>query len=203
MGKLPESFEDWKWPWKEGEVDEDRAAKLIFNALKDKEKAEDRRKSANDQLEAMQTELDDVKASKGSSDEDTQDELKDLRKENRELKAGAGKLDPEHQKQLDRLNDVINLVDKGLPKALAMRVQGDDTEARMEDARELAEVAGVDFGDEDGDKGGDSGEDGGNPNPAQPPRQQPRNLRSGFEDKDKPMPSNPAKAAESLPSLYS
>lgn len=193
-------FEDWRRPWKDGELDEEKAARLIYNLKREVEENETKVTERDEKLETLQTELDEERARKADPDADVQQELKDLRKENRTLKEDANKPNPEHQKELDRLNDVIDLVDKGLPKAVALRVQGDDTDARLEDAKSLAQVMGIeDFGE---DSGGGEGGEGENEDPSGAPQRQPQSqLRSGFERGKPPAKSDPKAAAKVLESV--
>lgn len=203
MGKLPENFDDWRLPWTEAEFDSDKAARLVFNARKGEEKAKERLESEvaskDAEIAQLTTDLTAEKARKSGADEDGQAEILRLKQENEELKAKADKPTAENAKEIERLKDVIDLVDKGLPKALALRVQGEDTEKRLEDAKGLAEAAGVDFGDDDG-----GGNGGGQNQDRQPPGQRPVGpLRTGFEDrKSMETPSDPKKAAGSLPALF-
>ena len=203
MGKLPENFDDWRLPWTEAEFDSDKAARLVFNARKGEEKAKERLESEvaskDAEIAQLTTDLTAEKARKSGADEDGQAEILRLKKENEELKAKADKPTAENAKEIERLNDVIDLVEKGLPKALALRVQGEDTEKRLEDAKGLAEAAGIDFGDDDG--GGDGG---GQNEGRQPPVQRPVGpLRTGFEGRQPAeTPSDPKKAVGSLPPLF-
>jgi hypothetical protein len=202
VGKLPENFEDWRLPWTADEFDSDKAARLVFNARKGEERAKERLESevASKDAEIVQlkTDLDAEKARKTGADEDGQAEILRLKQENEELKAKAEKPTADNAKEIERLKDVIDLVDKGLPKALALRVQGEDTEKRLEDAKGLAEAAGIDFGDDDG------GGDGGQQQDRQPPGQRPVGpLRTGFEGRQPvETPSDPKKAAGVLPPLF-
>lgn len=202
MARIPDSFTEWTAPWKDEDFDAERAKRLVYNALFDKQAATDDLKATKTKVMELEGELDTEKARKADPDPNVQQELKDLRQENRKLKEEAGQPDPSHQKAIDRLTDVIDFVDKGLPKALAMRVQGDDAEARLADAKELAKVANVDFGDEDGKDG--EGDDGNEDGSAGPPSNSPQSrLRTGFDRGQVSEPSNPAKAAEALPALWS
>ena len=202
MGKLPENFDDWRLPWTEAEFDSDKAARLVFNARKGEEKAKEQRESEvaskDAEIAQLKTDLTAEKARKSGADEDGQAEILRLKQENEELRAKADKPTAENAKEIERLKDVIDLVDKGLPKALALRVQGEDTEKRLEDAKGLAEAAGIDFGDDDGDDGQQQNEG------RQPPGQRPVGpLRTGLEGRQPvETPSDPKKAVGSLPPLF-
>jgi hypothetical protein len=206
VGKLPDNFDDWRLPWTEAEFDSDKAARLVFNARKGEERAKERLESEvaskDAEIAQLKTDLDAEKARKTGADADGQAEILRLKQENEELKAKAEKPTADNAKEIERLNDVIDLVEKGLPKALALRVQGEDTEARLEDAKGLAEAAGIDFGG-DGDNGGEAEPKGGNPD-RQPPGQRPvSGLRTGFEGRQPiETASDPKKASVSLPPLF-
>ena len=200
VSKLPEKFEDWRWPWPEGQVDEEKAARLIFNARKaeqdEKDKRESEVKARDEKITELETSLTEEKARKTGADDEGQAEIVRLTNENAQLKEQVGKPDEALQKENDRLSVIIDLVDQGLPKALALRVQGDDKDAMLKDAAALAEVAGVEFGNEDDDEN-----DADDEQVAPPPSRRP--VRSGFEGGKRPaVVSNPEKAAESLPPLY-
>lgn len=198
MSKLPEKFEDWRWPWPEGQVDEEKAARLIFNARQAEEDAKSKAASKDEKISQLEADLTAEKARKSGADEDGQAEIQRLTKENADLKEQVGKPDPALQKENDRLNVIVDLVDQGLPKALALRVQGDDKEAMLEDAKSLAKVAGVEFGDAGDDDDDDVNDDD---RGAQPPGRRP--VRSGFENgKKAEVRSDPEKAKAELPPLY-
>lgn len=209
MGKLPENFEDWRLPWTEAEFDSEKAARLVFNARKGEEKAKEQResevKSKDAEIAQLKTDLDDEKARKSGTDEEAQDELKSLRKELRELKEKKADTGPDEklQAEIDRLKVVVDLVDDGLPKALALRVQGEDAEALRADGQSLAEAAGIEFGSDNPGNDGEPG-DGGRDNPAGPPVRTPvSRLRTGNEGRQPiSAPSDPAKAVASLPPLF-
>lgn len=207
MGKLPDNFEDWRLPWTPEEFDSEKAARLVFNARKGEERAKEQRESEvaskDAEIAQLKTELADEKVRKSGADEDGQKKIRELETENAELRAKAEKPTADNQKEIERLNDVIDLVEKGLPKALALRVQGEDSAARLEDAKGLAEAAGINFGDDGG--GGDGSADQQRENPdRQPPGQRPvSGLRTGFEGRTPiETASDPKKASVSLPPLF-
>lgn len=199
MSKLPEKFEDWRWPWPEGQVDEEKAARLIFNARRAEEDAQSKAASKDEKIAQLETDLTAEKARKSGADEDGQAEIARLTTENASLKEQVGKPDPALQKENDRLNVIVDLVEMGLPKALALRVQGDDKEAMLEDAKALAEVSGIEFGN-DADEDDDDDEDD---NAGPPARRPVSTVRSGFENGKKAVVrSDPEKAKAELPPLY-
>ncbi len=203
MGKLPENYEDWRIPdflSDPENIDVDKVGRLVFNARKAEENALDQAREKDEKLVSLQADLDAALAGKAGTDEEAQTELKALRKENRTLTENAAKPNPDHQKEIDRLATVIDLVDQGLPKALALRVQGDDAEALIADGKSLAATVGIDLDDPSGD-GGNDGAGGQNQPPGQRPV--PGQYRSGLEGR-KPVstPSDPVKASVNLPPLY-
>lgn len=197
MAKLP-AYEDWKRPWAEGELDEDRAAKLIYNALQKAEQAGDKLATKltekDEEIERLTTEIDTVKAGKSSTDEETKDELKALRSQVRDLTAKTSAPRPEDQKQIDRLNVAIEL---GLSKRDANRLVGETYDELLEDAKAFAEEHGIDLS---GDDGGSNGNEGAPSSQGfQLPTERPvGTLRTGFDPKTAKTASQPATAAELL-----
>lgn len=199
MGKLPESFDDWKWPWKQGEVDEEKAARLIFNARKAEETAVDKAKVADEKNTTLTAELDAEKARKSGTDEDGQQQIQDLTKQVRELEAAKTKLEtegrPEDKQEIDRHSVALEL---GLSARDAKRLVGKDRDELLEDAKAFAKEHGIDLGDEDEDDDDDLDDD---ENDSKPPVRQP--LRTGNR-KTEPAntPSNTTAAEKSLPPLW-
>lgn len=178
MAKLP-AYEAWTRPWADGEFDEDRAAKLIYNALRKAEQADDKLATKlsekDDEIARLNSEVDDVKASKSGSDEETKEELKALRTQVRELTAKAGESRPEDQKTISQLKVALEL---GLPPKDAARLQGDSYEDILEDGKVFAQDHGIEL------PGSEDDEDGGQENPATPPSQRPvQNLKTHLKGK--------------------
>src|SRR5690606_17431535 len=97
MGKTP-NFEDWKWPWKQGEVDEEKAAKMIHKLKVGFEDQQDLVQERDERIAALTDELESAKAAKSGTDAEAQEELKELRKENRTLKNAEAKSLPADEK---------------------------------------------------------------------------------------------------------
>lgn len=197
MGKTPD-FEDWKWPWTQGEVDEEKAARMIHKLKKGFEDLQDTVKERDETIATLTTDLDAAKAAKSGTDEEAQAELKELRKENRELKKSTeAKSLPGDEKKIWQYEAALEL---GLTAAQARRLQGDDAEAIKEDAKSFAEELGIEFdGDDDGD---DGSQNDGNQTP--PPVQQPSpRYKTGSNGADRiNVVSDPAGAAAKLPPLF-
>lgn len=148
MPKLPAKFEDWTPPWADGEFDEDKAARLVFNALSGQEKAKARATAAEADLEKVTEERDGFKAkveSQGSSETDLQKALTAEQARTRDL-----------QKKLDDVKDYDSLVSErdrldvalelGLTKSQAKRLVGKDRDELAADAEELAKDLGITTG---------------------------------------------------------
>lgn len=199
MGKLPESFDDWKWPWEKGEVDEEKAARLIFNARRAEETATDKAHAAEEKVSTVTAELDAEKARKSGTDEDGQQQIQNLTKQVRELEAAKTKLEtegrPEDKLEIDRHAVALEL---GLSARDAKRLVGKDRDELLEDAKAFAKEHGIDLGDEDDDDDDDLGDD---PDGSKPPVRTP--LRTGSR-KTTPTdtPSDTAAAEKALPSLW-
>lgn len=199
MGKLPESFDDWKWPWEKGEVDEEKAARLIFNARRAEETATDKAHAAEEKVSTVTAELDAEKARKSGTDEDGQQQIQNLTKQVRELEAAKTKLEtegrPEDKLEIDRHAVALEL---GLSARDAKRLVGKNREELEADAKAFAKEHGIDLGDEDDDDDDALGDD---PDGSKPPVRTP--LRTGSR-KTTPTdtPSDTAAAEKQLPPLW-
>lgn len=198
MGKLPESFDDWKWPWDKGEVDEEKAARLIFNARKAEETATDKAKAAEETNATLTADLDAEKARKSGTDEEGQKQIQSLTKQVRELEAAKTKLEtegrPEDKLENDRLSVALEL---GLSDRDAKRLVGKNRDELLADAKEFAKEHNL--LDEDDDDEDD--DDTGGENDTQPPVRQP--LRTGARRTDPvSKPSDTAAAEKVLPPLW-
>jgi len=199
VGKLPESFDDWKWPWDKGEVDEEKAARLIFNARKAEETATDKVKVAEEKLTTTTAELDAEKARKSGTDEDGQKQIQALTQQVRELETAKTKLEtegrPEDKLENARLSVALEL---GLTDRDAKRLVGKDRDELLKDGKIFAKEHNLLDDDEDDDDTGAGGEDG---DITQPPVRQP--LRTGTRRTDPvSKPSDTAAAAKALPPLW-
>lgn len=190
MGKLPD-FDNWKRPWTEGEINEERLARLVYNLKLDVQERDEKIEEKAVELTTLTSELDTVKASKASPDPEVQDELKALRAENRTLKAGSDAPRPQDQLQIDRLEVALEL---GLSKADAKRLVGSSREELLEDAKVFAADHGIEIaGDDDGDELGQGGSTGAFPS------QRPRSaLKTTFERSGAVITTNPSSAIKTL-----
>lgn len=153
MGKVPDSFEDFKWPFKEGELEEETAAKLIYNARKGEEKAIETAKSKDAAIADLETKLDTEKARVSGADTDKQKEIADLQKQVRELSAGQDKPRPQDEKRLWQLEVALEL---GLSAADSKRIQGETRDEIEADAKTFAKEHGIDLESEDDDRSTES-----------------------------------------------
>ena len=202
MGKLPESFDDWRVPWTEEDFDADKAARMVFKLKQSLEEQHDKVKERDKEIATLTADLDTAKAAKSGTDEEAQAELKDLRKETRELKEAGGKPRPEAQQEIDKLSVGLEL---GLSLRDAKRLVGKDRDEILEDGKAFAKEHGL-IDDDDEDPEDDDTSDGtGQETGSKPPARQPSpTFRTGSrKDKLVETPSNPAEAAKSLPSLFS
>lgn len=214
MAKVPSDFSQWKWPWKEGEVDEEKAAKLIWNARRNEEAAEDKAKELSDKVTEVQAELDTEKGRKSGTDEEGQQKIKDLTKQVRDLEAAKTALEtakteletngrPQDKAENDRLSVALQL---GLSERDAKRLVGETKDELLKDAKAFAEEHGIEIeGDEeDGGEGEEGGESGGESG-SKPPIGQPQpRFKTGARSTDPvTVPSNTDAAAKALPSLWS
>lgn len=150
--KLPEKFEDWRWPWKQGEVDEEKAAKLIFDTRKEREKLQDENASLKTSLADVEKERDEAKQnldSKSSSDTEKDVEIATLKKQVTELEKVGKAPRPEDEARIARLEVAMDL---GLTKTQAKRLQGTTREEIEADAKELAADLGIELDGDEGDE---------------------------------------------------
>jgi polyhydroxyalkanoate synthesis regulator phasin len=196
VGKLPE-FDDWKWPWDKGEVDEEKAARLVYNARKAEETATEKLSAEKTKVSSLESELDDAKSAQSGGDAATQQTIKDLRKKVSDLEGAEATARPEDVKQIAQLRAAVQL---GLSERDSKRLVGDDFDEILADAKEFAREHGIEIEGNEGED--DEGENDGEPSPL-PPVQSPRsNLRSGFQGKNTEAPSNPKEAEKFLAPLY-
>lgn len=146
MGKVPDTFDEFKWPFKEGELEEETAAKLIYNARKAEEKALETAKSKDAEIATLKTELDTEKARVSGADTDKQKEIADLQKQIRDLSAGQDKPRPQDEKRLWQLEVALDL---GLSAADSKRLQGETRDEIETDAKTFAAEHGIDLETED------------------------------------------------------
>ena len=145
--KLP-PLEEWTRPWKDGELDEDKAAGLIYNLTRDNLRLKDVNASLNTEKEELSSKLaerdDEVadlkQAGKTVSTEAKDEEIRTLRNTVRALERDKGKRTPEDQAYIDRL-EVAN--DHKLSVQDAKRLVGSTREELEEDAKELAKRFGL------------------------------------------------------------
>lgn len=195
MGKTP-NFEDWKWPWKQGEVDEEKAAKMIHRLKVGFEDQQDLVQERDERIAALTDELESAKAAKSGTDAEAQEELKELRKENRTLKNAEAKSLPADEKRLWQYEAALEL---GLTASQARRLQGDSLDEIKADAKDFAKDLGISDEDDDGD-----GDNNGSGPAGPPPQQQPAaRFSTGSPGADRvKVVSNPTEAANSLPPLF-
>ena len=191
MPQLPE-FDDWKRPWNPGELDEDKIARLVYNARKGEQDAKEKVAAHEATITQLNSDLDAEKARKSEADPEVQEQLKALLKENRELKAKGDSPRPQDQLAIDKLDVALEL---GLTKSQSARLVGTTRDELLADGKVLAADLGIALpGDE---KGGDNaGFDFSAPDPAGVPSR--TGMPKGFAVETK---SNPAKAAQALPPL--
>ncbi len=141
MSKLPDRFEDWTPPWKaKGEaLDEDQAARLIYNVTKEREREEDAHAATKETLSTVTGEKDSLLVENTALKADTS--IDDLKRENAELKAAAETASQNARKvMLDAVKNEFGLTDKQVSK-----LEGDDLEALRTDAKDT-------FGEPKGEK---------------------------------------------------
>src|SRR5687767_11606668 len=143
VAKVAETFEEFKWPWKEGEVDEEQVAKLIWNARRSEEAAQEKVKELNAKVAETQTKLDAAEAAKSGTDEEGQQKIKDLTARVRDLEASNTTLSEEKTKletdgrpqdklENDRLSIALQL---GLSERDAKRLVGENRDELLDDAK--------------------------------------------------------------------
>lgn len=152
MPKIPEKYEDWTPPWGEGEFDEDKAKRLVYNALLGQQKAKDTSVELRTENDTLKTSLAAAEAKvgdKGKADSEKDTELAALRAENRKLTTEGR---DEDKSLIQRLDIAL---DHGLTKRDARRLVGNTPEELEDDAKDFAERLGISKNDDDdGDKGG-------------------------------------------------
>lgn len=145
-------FEDWTPPWVEGEIDEAKVAKLLFNALQSETAAVETAKT-------LKTENAELKAAnevfKAASDEAAKEHDDATKKA---VAAVTVKLETERDQEKERAdaaerkNDLLQ-VRVQYPKIDEEdidRLRGDDLDALLEDAKKFAEKHGlIDDGEEE------------------------------------------------------
>lgn len=207
MAKVAESFGEFKWPWEKGEVDEEKVAKLIWNARRAEEAAEEKAKLSADKVTDLQAKLDAAEAAKSGTDEEGQQKIKDLSAKVRDLEASnttlsteKAKLESEGRPQ-DKLENARMSValELGLSLRDAKRLVGENRDELLEDAKAFAEEHGLELNEGDDD----TDDEGGNSNSGKPPVREPAlNLRTGAGAGRVKVASNPTEAAKSLPPLW-
>ena len=152
MPKLPDKIADWTPPWAEGEFDEDRAKALVFNALRNEQKAKETSSALRVEKDDLVTKLaeaeDKISTASAPTDAAKDAEINRLKAANRELEKGR----PEDQDLIARLTVAM---DHGLTSKDAKRLVGKTPEELEDDAIELAERLGV--GKKEADPDDDSG----------------------------------------------
>lgn len=189
---LPD-FADWPRPWKQGEIDEDKVARLVYNLKGEIDGLKTKVAEKDAELATAATDLDAAKASKSGTDEDAQNEIKDLTKKVRDLEAAKGKSLPADETKIFQLQAALRL---GLDEEDAERLRGKDFDEILEDGKDFAKRHGIELEDDedDGDRNG---------NPAGFPGQQPiTGLRTGNGGRQKAFVKPDAqKAMTDLPPL--
>ena len=192
MPQLP-AYDDWKWPWDKGQVDEEKAARLVYNARLAEQNALSKVASKDEEIAQLKNDLDTEKARQSEADPKVQEQLAGLLKENRELKASQGKARPEDQLQIDRLKVAL---EKGLTAKQADRLVGTDYESLSEDADVLLADLGLSSDEDKGEVASATTVFGEIPAPRARPTRQGQFSVTGGEVK-----SDPAAAAKILPPL--
>lgn len=154
-------FEDWTPPWGDGELDADKAARLIYNLHADKERL-------GSQVTTLTTERDEYK---GKVDEHETAQLSEVEKLRRELE--QAKTAPAVDTiEVARLRVALK---EGLTERQARRLAGSTEEELAADAAALKEELGITTGKE-GEQ-----EQGSTPPPSRRPRGA---LQTGLEGGD-------------------
>lgn len=148
------AFEDWPRPWKSGELDEDKVARLVYNLKTEVEGHKTKVAEKDAEIATLTTDLDTAKASKSGTDEDAQNTIKDLTKKVRDLEAAQGKARPEDELTIARLKVGMKL---GLDPEDAERLQGKDYDEILADGKGFAERHGLEVDDEEDENGGGNG----------------------------------------------
>lgn len=152
MPKLPEKYEDWTAPWGDGEIDPDKAGRLLFNALTNVEKLKVDKSDLRDKLSESETKVADLEAAATAKPGD--EGAKDA--QITELTRKVQKLEKDGRTQdQDLLRRYEAAMEHGLTAKDAKRLVGDSLDELLEDAAELAERLGTGKKDDEGD--GDGG----------------------------------------------
>ena len=196
MGKLPE-FDDWKWPWDKGEVDEEKAARLVYNARKAEETAAEKLSEQKTRVSELEGELGDARSAQSGDQAATEKTISELRKKVGELEGADPTARPEDTRQIAQLQVALEL---GLTARDAKRLVGDDYDEILADGKDFAKDHGIEIPGENSDDDDDEGDDD---ESTAPPIQSPQSsLRSGFQGKNVGLPSNPTEAEKFLPPLF-
>jgi hypothetical protein len=139
--RVPNDIADWTPPWEEGQIDEEKAKRLLFNALLGEQTARESvalaRQEKDDAIEARE-DAERKLAAKPQADETVKDQtIADLQKQLDKINKDGR---PEDKSRIDRLTVAI---DHGLTARDADRLVGKTPEELAEDAAELAERLGI------------------------------------------------------------
>lgn len=138
-------FEDWTPPWKEGEIDEDKVARLLFNALQSET-------SATAELKTVKKENGDLtdanEVFKAASDESAKNHDDATKKAVAEVTVKLEKERDQARDELATANRTTDLLQVRVkyPKIDEddiERLKGDDLEGLLEDAGKFAEKHGL------------------------------------------------------------
>jgi hypothetical protein len=156
-------FEDWTPPWTEGEIDESKVARLLFNALQSETKAvtdlKESKAKVTELTEANEELTDANDAFKAASEAAKSEQSTEVQKAVAEVQT---KLDQANKKleskdaelaKSNRTNDLLQVRVK-FPKIDEddiERLRGDDLDALLEDAGKFAEKHGLVEGEDDDD----------------------------------------------------
>lgn len=140
--KLPEKFEDWTPPWSEGEFDEDRAARLVFQLTRDRDSYKEKTAALRAELDTATEERDTLKDkadSSGANETQVQADLTAAKSRIRELEKAAKEGRPEDSDRIARLEVAI---EKKLTVSQANRLSGKDKDELLADADAYLEEIG-------------------------------------------------------------
>lgn len=147
--KLPEKFEDWTPPWGDGEIDAEKAARLIFGLKKDKVALQTDKTSLSARLVETEKDRDAKQAKILEIERKDESETDRLKRENEELKAKAAAPAPGEDPKLE--NARLRLAIKHqLTEDQADRLRGKTPEELEADVPKLlASFGGTGKADED------------------------------------------------------
>lgn len=172
MPKLPDKVDDWTPPWKKGELDEDKAAGLVFNLEKNLEKEKEAKSVAKRELAEAQATVATLEAQasgKPKEDGDKDIKISELTAELAKLKKDGR---PEDRLLVEKYEVALEV--GGLSLRDAKRLVGDDRDELTEDAKDLAtRLAGAE------QKDGETGEDGSHGGPSNRPVPRAGDLGNG------------------------